>query len=305
VASLESGLRAVTSAVIVNISLAVIKIVTGLVGNSYALIADGIESATDIVSSLVVWGGLRISAFPPDERHPYGHGKAESIAGVIAALGLLVAAAVIAVQSIREIATPHAAPEWFTLPVLLLVIGTKEVLARFVLRTGKALESTSLRVDAWHHRSDALTSAAVFVGISVALIGGRGYESADDWAALLACGVIVLNGVLLLRSAVHEIMDATAPSEVRDAIRKLAEGVEGVEAVEKMRVRKSGLGLFMDIHVQVGGEMTVTKSHEIAHRVKDRLVGSELRIQDVVVHIEPKAPGAGDSLAQNERERGE
>ena len=154
-------------------------------------------------------------------------------------------------------------------------------------RVGRALDSTSLNVDAWHHRSDAITSAAVLVGITVALIGGSGYESADDWAALLACGVIAVNGILLLRSAVHEIMDATVAPDRRDAIRKLAESVEGVLAIEKIRVRKSGLGLLMDIHVQVDGEMTVAKSHEIAHRVKDRLVDSELNIQDVVVHIEP------------------
>jgi len=290
-ASLEAGLRAVAWAVVVNLSLAIIKIVTGLVGHSYALIADGIESTADIASSLVVWSGLRIGTLPPDDRHPYGYGKAESLAGMIAALGLLVAAAVIGMQSVREIQTPHLAPEWFTLPVLVLVIATKEILARFVLRTGRSLESTSLRVDAWHHRSDALTSGAVLVGIAVALFGGPGYESADDWAALVACGVIGLNGVVLLRSALREIMDANVAPDVHHAIRAVAEGVEGVQAIEKMRVRKSGLGLLMDIHVQVDGQMTVTMSHEVAHRVKDRLVGSDLGIQDVVVHIEPTGSG--------------
>lgn len=287
-ASLEAGLRVVALSVVVNLSLAVIKVVTGLVGNSYALLADGIESTADIASSLIVWSGLRIAALPPDEQHPYGHGKAESLAGAVAALGLFVAAALIAVQSIREILTPHLAPEWFTLPVLLLVIVTKEVLARFVLRMSRSLDSTSLRVDAWHHHSDALTSAAVLIGIGVALIGGKGYEGADDWAALFASGVIAFNGVILMRAASSEIMDATVSAEVLDAIRNEARDVEGVQAIEKIRVRKSGLGLFMDIHVQVDGEMTVTRGHEVAHRVKDRLVASDLRIQDVVVHIEPK-----------------
>jgi cation diffusion facilitator family transporter len=285
--TLEHGMRAVVLGVMANLSLAVIKIITGVVGNSYALIADGIESTADVVSSLIVWMGLRIAAQPADEDHPYGHGKAESIAGVIAALGLLVAAAIIATQSIREILHPHEAPKWYTLVVLIVVIGVKEFLARRVLQAGDALESTSLKVDAWHHRSDALTSAAVAIGIAVALWGGPGYESADDWAALLACAVIAINGLILLRFAMREIMDEAVPASTQDQIRLVAGAVHGVQAIEKIRVRKSGVGLLMDIHVQVDGQMSVRESHVIAHRVKDALLASGLRIEDVVVHIEP------------------
>jgi cation diffusion facilitator family transporter len=285
--NLELGMRAVILGVMANLSLAVIKVVTGVVGNSYALIADGIESTADVVSSLVVWTGLRIASLPADEDHPYGHGKAESIAGVIAALGLLAAAAIIATQSIREILQPHEAPEWYTLVVLIVVIGVKEFLARRVLQASDALESTSLKVDAWHHRSDALTSAAVALGIAVALWGGPGFEAADDWAALVACAVIAINGLILLRFAVREIMDETVSAATQEAIRMVASGVHGVEAIEKVRVRKSGLGLYMDIHVQVDGQMTVHQSHVIAHRVKDALLLSGLRIEDVLVHIEP------------------
>lgn len=285
--TLEHGMRAVVLGVMANLSLAVIKVITGVVGNSYALIADGIESTADVVSSLIVWMGLRIASQPADEDHPYGHGKAESIAGAIAALGLLTAAAIIAVQSIYEIHTPHHAPEWYTLVVLVVVIGVKEFLARRVLKASDALESTSLKVDAWHHRSDALTSAAVAIGIAVALWGGPGYESADDWAALVACAVIAVNGLILLRFAVREIMDESVPASTQDQIRLVAGAVHGVQAIEKVRVRKSGVGLFMDIHVQVDGQMTVRDSHAIGHRVKDALLASGLRIEDVVVHIEP------------------
>jgi len=287
--TLEHGMRAVVLGVIANLSLAVIKIVTGVVGNSYALIADGIESTADVVSSLVVWAGLRIASQPADEEHPYGHGKAESIAAAIAALGLFVAAAIIATQSIREILEPHEAPEWYTLVVLVVVIAVKEFLARRVLNAADALESTSLRVDAWHHRSDALTSAAVAIGIAVALWGGPGYEAADDWAALIACGVIAINGLILLRFAVREIMDETVPAETQQKIREIAGTIDGVQIIEKVRVRKSGLGLHMDIHVQVDAQMTVRDSHAIGHRVKDTLLASTLRIEDVVVHIEPAA----------------
>ncbi|HYT88240.1 MAG TPA: cation diffusion facilitator family transporter [Gemmataceae bacterium] len=273
--------------IVVNLVLAAVKIATGLAGNSYALIGDGIESTTDVITSLIVWGGLRISASPPDENHPFGHGKAESLAAVIAAFGLLAAAAVIAVQSIHEILEPHKTPAWFTLPVLLGVILTKELLSRYALRVSDELGSTSLQVDAWHHRSDALTSAAVVIGITVALIGGPGYEAADDWAALLACGVIAFNGIFLLRTALREVMDAAVAAELLDRIREVAMQVPGVGAIEKCRVRKSGLGFLMDIHVQVDGNLTVTAGHEIGHRVKDRLLAANLKIQDVVVHIEP------------------
>ena len=288
--SVESGLRASAIGIVTNFGLAIIKVVVGVVGNSYALIADGIESTADVVSSFIVWSGLRIASRPPDADHPYGHGKAESIAGVIVAAALLGAAALIAWQSVGEILNPHGAPAWFTLVTLVLVIVIKETLFRFVNKTGDSLDSTALRGDAWHHRSDALTSAAVFVGISVSLIGGKGYEGADDWAALFACGIIAFNGIRLLRPALSEVMDAAVEAETQTRIRAIAGGVAGVAAIEKCRVRKSGLGLCMDIHVEVDGHMTVSEGHEIAHRVKDALTASELRIADVVVHIEPSRP---------------
>jgi len=271
----------------VNVVLAIIKIVTGVVGNSYALIADGIESTTDIVSSLVVWTGLKVSSLPADDDHPYGHGKAEPIAGVIVALALLGAAVLIAVQSLREIITPHHAPAWFTLLVLALVIVTKETLYRFVFRVGNELTSTAVKGDAWHHRSDAITSAAAFIGISIALIGGKGYEGADDWAALLACAVILFNGSRIARTALGEIMDAAQPDVVQEEIRELSAAVPGVARIEKCHARKSGLGLLVEIHVEVDGDMPVRRGHEIAHEVSDRLKASALSIQHVVVHIEP------------------
>lgn len=273
----------------VNLVLAIIKIVTGLVGNSYALIADGIESTTDIVSSLVVWTGLKISSLPPDEDHPYGHGKAESVAGIAVALALLAAAVFIAIQSVREILTPHHAPAWFTLVVLALVIGTKETLYRFVFKVGDDLASTAVKGDAWHHRSDAITSAAAFIGITIALIGGKGYESADDWAALVACSIILYNGFSILRAALNDIMDAAVPREQQRQIREIASSVEGVVRIEKCRTRKSGLGLLVEIHVEVDGELTVRCGHDIGHKVSAALHSSSLSIQHVMVHVEPAA----------------
>jgi cation diffusion facilitator family transporter len=286
-ATVETGLRLSKAALVINALLAGTKIAAGIVGQSYVLVADGIESIADIFSSMIVWGGLRVAIIPADENHPYGHGKAESVAGIVVSLLLLGAALLIAVQSVREIMTPHQAPRWFTLPVLLGVIVVKETLFRFVFRAGHSLESTALKGDAWHHRSDALTSAAAFVGVSIALIGGPGYESADDWAALAACGVITWNGLRLLRAALDELMDAAVSPEITAAVRQLASDVDGVVGIDKCRIRKSGLHLALDIHVVVDGGLSVRRGHEIAHVVKDRLLTSQHRINDVTVHIEP------------------
>ncbi len=285
--SVQKGLIAAGVGMAVNIVLAIVKIVTGVLGNSYALIADGIESTTDIISSLVVWTGLKISTLPPDDDHPYGHGKAESISAVIVSLALFGAAVLIAVQSIRELHVPHHTPAWFTLLVLALVIAVKETLFRFVSNVGQQLSSTSVKGDAWHHRSDAITSAAAFIGISIALIGGKGYERADDWAALFACAVILFNGYRIFRAALAEIMDAAQPDAVLNGIRDLSAAVPGVVRIEKCLARKSGLGLFVEIHVEVDGALSVQGGHEIAHQVTARLKASSFSIQHVVVHIEP------------------
>ena len=284
---LKRGMRATVQTVLVSTILALIKVAAGFAGNSYALIADGIESMLDVVSSLVVWGGLRIALLPPDRDHPYGHGKAESLAAMVVALGLLAAAVGLAIQSVREIATPHHAPAPFTLFVLVGVVATKEWLYRRLARIGESTSSTAVRVDAWHHRSDALTSVAAFFGISVALILGEGYEAADDWAALVACSIIAWNGVRLLRCSIDEVMDTAAPDALLSAIRSRAEGVSGVAAIEKCLARKSGPGWLVDIHVEVDGQLPVIEGHAIGHGVKRALFDSNLGIVDVLVHLEP------------------
>ncbi len=283
----REGVQAALVGMLVNLVLATVKIAAGILGNSYALVADGIESTADIVSSLVVMGGLHISARPADAEHPFGHGKAEPLAAMAVAALLLGAGAWIGVASVREIRVPHHAPAGFTLPVLAAVVVVKEWLSRRVMKVGEILGSAAVRGDAWHHRSDAITSAAAFIGIGVALWGGPGFEPADDWAALVACAVILANGFRLLREAIDDLMDASVAEDRLTTIRDTANEVEGVLGIEKCRVRKAGLGLAMDIHVTVDGDETVRRGHEIAHRVKDRLLSCGQRITDVTVHVEP------------------
>ena len=283
----RAGRKGMLLSVLTNTLLAIIKIVSGVVGHTYALVADGIESLLDIFSSLVVLGGLRISAIPPDKNHPYGHGKAEGLSALAVAVILLAAAIGVATQSLREILAPQKSPAPFTLAVLLAVILTKELLYRFIMKSGDAIDSTAMKTDAWHQRSDALTSVAAFIGISIALLGGPAYASADDWAALFACGIIAYNGVHLLRNAVMEVMDTAPASDFETRVRAISAAVDGVEAIDKCLVRKSGFGYFVDLHVEVDGGLSVRQGHKIGHDVKDALLVSDLPILDVLVHVEP------------------
>lgn len=271
----------------VSLLLAIIKGIAGFFGNSYALIADAIESFSDVFSSLVLWFGLKLAARPPDEDHPYGHGKAEPIATVIVALALLVAASIITIESIENLVTPHEVPETFTLFVLLGVIGTKELMFRYVIKVGEETKSSAVKADAFHHRSDAITSGAAFIGISIALIGGEGYEGADDWAALLAAVVILYNAVRIVRPALAEIMDAAPSEEILEKVKGIAASVDKVTGLDKCFVRKMGFDYYVDLHVVVNGNLTVREGHKIAHEVKDAILAAYPRINDVLVHIEP------------------
>lgn len=281
------GARAAVAAILVNILLASIKILAGVVGNAYALIADGVESMFDVFSSAVVWGSLRAVATPPNRRYPYGYGRIEPLAALVVSIALLVAAIGIAVQSIREILTPHHSPAGFTLIVLVGVVVAKEFLFWRMSRAAAAIGSTAVQSDAWHQRSDAVTSLAAFVGISIARWGGEAYASADDWAELFACAIIAFNGVRIFRSAMNDILDAAPPAELEQQIRSIAAGVPGVRALDKCRIRKSGLGYYVDLQVVVDGQNSVRQGHDIAHQVKNALLEADLRILDVAIHVEP------------------
>ena len=285
--NLQIGARIALLGLAINIMLASVKIVAGFFGNAYVLIADGIESAMDVGGSIVIWGGLKVAARPPDPTHPYGHGKAEPVAAVIVAIGVLAAALGLAIQSVREIFLPHHGPAPYTLVVLIVAVIVKETLFRYVIRFGRNVESTAVQTDAWHHRTDAITSIAAFIGISVALVGGEPWQSADDWAALFACALIGANGYRLLRPALYEIMDTAPGGKIVRSIRRAARSVPGVMQVEKCRVRKMGLDFYVDLHVGVKDSISVREGHEIAHQVKAAIQQNDSRVADVLVHIEP------------------
>jgi cation diffusion facilitator family transporter len=278
----------VSRGIALNAVLAAAKFAGGIFGHTYVLIADGTESLVDILSSLIVWMGFRVASQPPDADHPYGHGKAEPLAALAVALFVFLAAGWISWHAIHGIITPHRGPHWLTLPLLVGVIAAKLWFSRRLGAANVAVDSTALSVEAWHHYSDAITSGAAFIGIAIAVIGGPGWEAADDWAALFACAVIVFNGLGIFKKALGDVMDTAVPLAFENEVRAVALRVPGVAALDKCRVRKSGLSHLVDIQVRVDGNLSVRAGHDIAHAVKDALLASTPHaISDVTVHIEP------------------
>jgi cation diffusion facilitator family transporter len=288
----QRGLRAILLGIVVNLFLGAAKFLAGIFGHSHALIADATESFADIFNSLVMWRGISVAAVPADEDHPYGHGKAESLAAAFGAVMLLVAAAWITIKggiNIYEWANGihRPKPDWFTLVALGVVVVVKEAMFRFVAREGAATDNSAVTTDAWHHRSDAITSVGAAIGITVALIGGPRWVCADDIAAIFAAVIIGWSGWRLLRPSLGELMDQAPAPEIIGHIRQIAASTEGVASVEKCFVRKAGHQLFVEMHVEVDPQMTVLRSHEIAHAVKDRVRDAMSSVGDVLVHIEP------------------
>jgi len=284
----QKAIRTAILSAFVNAILAIVKGLAGIFGNSYALIADAIESTTDVFSSLLVLFGLKYSTRPADNNHPYGHGKAEPLITFIVVGLLVTSATIIAYESIQNIQTPHKIPKPYTLAVLASIVVIKEIFYRFVARKSDETKSSSLKADAWHHRSDAITSLLAFIGISVAVFMGKGYETADDWAALLASGFIIYNAFLIFRPALGEIMDEHLYDDVIEDIRKIAEQVEGVKGTEKCFVRKTGMSFHVDLHIWVDGTISVTDGHDIAHLVKEAIQNQLPEVANVLIHVEPE-----------------
>ena len=287
------AIRWAQAGLLTNALLVFVKLFAGIIGHSNALIADAVESSADIFSSLIVWMGLSIAARPADEDHPYGHGKAEPLAAAVVSLMLLGAAVGISIIAIRDIRTPHHLPAPFTLFIAAGVIIVKEILYRRVSRVGKDVGSTAVTADAWHHRSDAISSLAAFIGISIALLGGRGWEAADDWAALVAALVVAVNGARTLRPAISGLMDEAPDRTVKERALHAAAEVNGVRSVENLNVRGSGVGFYVDLHVKADPKLSLEDAHEIAAKVKYAILEAIPNCVNVLVHMEPyKASGS-------------
>lgn len=283
----QKAVKSTYFSIIGNTCLAIAKGLAGYFGNSFALIADAIESTTDIFSSFLVLFGIKYSNRPADDNHPYGHGRAEPLITFLVVGFLITSATVIAYESILNIRTPHDLPKTWTLIVLGFIIIWKEISYRIVIKNSNETNSSSLKADAWHHRSDAITSVAAFIGISIALILGKGYESADDWAALFASGFIFYNSFLIFRPALGEIMDEHLYDDLILEIREVSLKVDGIINTEKCFIRKAGMQYHVDLHAVVDASITVKEGHDIAHKLKDLLREEIPQLGHVLIHIEP------------------
>ncbi len=283
----QKAIKATYFSIIGNTGLAIIKGLAGYFGNSYALIADAIESTSDIFSSFLVLFGIKYSNRPADANHPYGHGRAEPLITFLVVGFLITSATVIAYESVENIRTPHGLPKPYTLIVLAAIIIWKEISYRLVMQRSMETNSSSLKADAWHHRSDAITSVAAFIGISIALVMGNGYESADDWAALFASGFILYNSYLIFRPALSEIMDEHLYDDMIEQIRKVSANVDGILGTEKCFIRKSGMRYHVDLHALVNASISVREGHYLSHKLQDTLRAEIPELGNVLIHIEP------------------
>ncbi|MEO8760208.1 MAG: cation diffusion facilitator family transporter [Bacteroidia bacterium] len=283
----KSAIKTTYLSILGNAGLALIKGLTGYFGNSHALIADAIESTSDIFSSLLVLFGIKYASRPADKNHPYGHGRAEPLITFLIVGFLITSAIIIGYHSFENLRTPHEPPKSYTLIVLGIIILIKEIFYRIVSKKSKEINSSSLKADAWHHRADAITSLTAFIGISISLIFGKGYESADDWAALIASLIIIYNAYHVFRPALGEIMDEQLYDDLIEDIRRVSKEVEGVIDTEKCLVRKTGMTFHVDLHVLVNSTITVKEGHDIAHKLKEHLIKVFPQVADVLIHIEP------------------
>ncbi|MGV3707367.1 MAG: cation diffusion facilitator family transporter [Gemmatimonas sp.] len=283
----QRAIRLARIGLAVNAALTLIKLVAGIVGNAYALVADAVESSVDIFGSLAVWLGLRIASRDPDERYPFGYGRAEALAAAAVSVMLLGAAVGIAITAALEIRTPHSTPAPYTLAVLVFVIVVKWALFLKVKAASDATGSVAVEADAWHHVSDAITSGAAFVGIGLALLGGEGWEVADDWAAMLAAAVIGFNGYKMMRDALRNLMDRAPSSGLLDEVSQAALATSGVLAIEKLKVRRYGMELYIDIHVQADPALSLHDAHILSGRVKSSIRAAVPAATGVLIHMEP------------------
>lgn len=271
----------------VNLLLGVVKLIGGIIGNSFALIADAVNSIGDVVTTVVVLFALRVAQRPADAEHPYGHTRAEGIAASNIALLVIVSAIIVGWEAMQRITVEHEIPPVWTLWIAGFNVLIKEGLYQYKVRVGKRTGSAAIIANAWDHRSDAFCSLAVLIGLAAIRVGGPQFIWADEAASLVVVAAIVWSGTQLFRSSASELMDVQADSEFVNDIRAAAMSVEGVRDVETLWVRKSGLEFFADIHIEVDQNLTVAEGHRIGHLVKDRLLAEFANLRDVLIHLEP------------------
>jgi cation diffusion facilitator family transporter len=288
--SLRRGQGSALRGILLNGALGGAKFVAGLLGHSYAMVADACESFGDVAGSCVTLYGLRLAAEPADKRHPSGHGRAETLASMVTALALVTIGSLIFWHAMGSLGEPRPSPAPWTLLILLPVIVAKERMFHFIYARGKESGSPALVAEAWHQRSDVVTSIAALTGIVVAWIGGPAWSHADSWAAMLASVWVVGTGLWLLGPTLHELMEGSVDPALLDYIHDTSLACPGILGIDKVWVRKLGMRLMIDMHIEVDPDLSVQEGHRLAHEVKDKLQSELPQVRDVMVHVEPFDP---------------
>jgi cation diffusion facilitator family transporter len=285
--TLQTGQGSAMKGILVNGGLGASKLAAGIFGHSYALIADACESFADVMSSSVTFFALKKAEEPADPEHPAGHGRAETLASAVTALLLVVVGGLIFYQSALSLYEPRKAPNPLTLLVLVPVIITKEYLFHWMRARGKKIGSLAVVAEAWHQRSDAVTSIAALTGIIFAWVGGPSWSHADSWAALAASVWLSGTGLYLLGPTLHELMEGSVDPSLLKFISDTSENCPGIKGVDKVWVRKLGMRLMVDLHVEVDPNISVQEGHRLSHEVKAKLQAELPQVRDVMVHVEP------------------
>jgi cation diffusion facilitator family transporter len=292
--SLRTGRGSALNAILVNGALGAAKLVAGLLGNSYAMVADAAESFADVMGSCVTFYGLRIAAEPADQQHPAGHGRAETLASAVTALALVGVGVTIFWHALGSLGEPRPAPNPLTLLVLVPVIFIKERMFHWMWARGREIGSLAVVADAWHQRSDVVTSVAALTGIIVAWVGGPAWSHADSWSAMFASLWLLATGLWLLGPALHELMEGSVDPALLEFIRVTSLGCDGIRGIDKVWVRKLGMRLMVDMHVVVDPDISVQEGHRLAHQVKDKLQQELPQVRNVMVHVEPYIEQKGE-----------
>jgi cation diffusion facilitator family transporter len=284
---MQVGQRVAAAGMIVSGLLAVIKIVVGLAGHSTAVVADGLESASDVFASGLVLLALTLAAKPADEDHPYGHGRVEILTGLLIGLVLTAGGALICYISFEHLGAPRQPLAAYVIWPLFLSLAAKTGLAAFKFHYGRKLKSAALTADAWNDAMDTLSATAALIAVGVTLSNPTRYLDADRYGGAVVGLIVIAAGVRVVRDTSLQLMDTMPDDQMMSQIRAAAAGVRGVRGVEKCFARKTGMRYHVDLHLEVDPDMTVRQSHEIAHEVRQRVVGTIDWVADVLVHVEP------------------
>jgi cation diffusion facilitator family transporter len=293
----QTGRRVALAGIAASVILATLNIVVGYLARSTAVVATGFEFAGDVLASTVVLLGMIAAGRPPDEDHPYGHGRVETLAGFVVGLFLVAGGAGIGWTSLQTIGEWHAPPSPAAAGVLLVAIAVRATMSTLKFRVGRRIGSSSLVADAWNDTVDILAALTALTAVGLTMYDPSRFMASDHYGGFAVGVIMMLTGLRVLREASLELMDTMPQDDMIDRVRRVAESVPGVLGIEKSYARKTGFRYHVDLHIEVDPSATVAVGHAIAGRVRTQVKAELGWVADVLVHVEPAADHGGSTLS--------